>query len=279
MSSVAAVCLVAPGAEPDPAVRDFELQGSAGTGLESPAEAQHTGPMALQVIGAGFGRTGTTSLKAALEQLGFSKCHHMEEVMKSGAQVRFWQTLSDGGEVAWDEVFDGFQSSCDWPSCSYWEELHHHYPDAKIVLTVRDETRWYESVLETIYPATFLLPGWLEWLVPPLARLNKMIVASIWNGVFGGRFEDREHALQVYRDHIARVKATAPPDRLLVFEAKDGWAPLCSFLNVAVPENDYPHLNDAAQIRRLIRAVRALGWLSLALLLGGFGTLLIRVLG
>ena len=254
----------------------YGVQASVCSGLESSRETQHTGAMALQVIGAGFGRTGTTSLKAALEQLGFSKCHHMDEVMKSGAQVRFWQALSDGGEVAWDEVFEGFQASCDWPSCSYWERLHHHYPAAKIVLTVRDETRWYESVSNTIYPATFLLPRWLEWLVPPLARLKKMIVATVWDGVFGGRFEAREHALQVYRDHIARVKATARRDQLLVLEVNDGWAPLCSFLNVPVPEHGYPHLNDAAQMRRMIRAVRALGWLSLAALLGGLGTLLLR---
>jgi hypothetical protein len=234
--------------------------------------------MALQVIGAGFGRTGTTSLKAALEQLGFSKCHHMEEVMKSGAQVRFWQTLADGGEVVWDDVFEGFQASCDWPSCSYWEQLHRHYPDAKIVLTVRDEARWYESVSATIYPVTFVLPRWLQWLVPPIARLNKMIVATVWDGDFGGRFEDREHALKIYRDHIKHVQATARRDQLLVFKVKDGWAPLCSFLNVPVPENDYPHLNDAAQIRRVIFAIRALGWLLLAGLLGGLGSLLISAL-
>ena len=249
------------------------------TAIESSAETRHTETMALQVIGAGFGRTGTTSLKAALEQLGFSKCHHMQEVMKSGAQVRLWQALSDGDEVVWDEVFEGFQASCDWPSCSYWERLQHHYPDAKIVLSVRDESRWYESVLETIYPASFLLPRWLESLVPPFARMNKMVVASVWDGVFEGRFEDREHALQVYRDHNAHVKATAPPDQLLVFEAKDGWGPLCDFLNVPVPENDYPHLNDAAQIRRMILAVRVLGWLSIAGLVGGLGALLMLGLG
>ena len=124
----------------------------------------------------------------------------------------------------------------------------------------------------------FLLPRWLEWLVPPFARLNKMIVATVWDGVFDGRFEDREHSLQIYRDHIAYVKATAPSDQLLVFEAKEGWAPLCDFLKVPVPENDYPHLNDAAQIRRMILGVRALGWLALAGLLSGLATLLIRAL-
>jgi hypothetical protein len=234
--------------------------------------------MALQVIGAGFGRTGTTSLKVALEQLGFSKCHHMDEVMMSSPQVPLWQALCDGDDVSWDEVFEGFQASCDWPSCRYWERLHHHYPEAKIILTVRDEVRWFESVSETIYPASFLLPRWLEWLVPPFARLNKMIVATVWDGVFDGRFEDREHSLQIYRDHIAYVKATAPSDQLLVFEAKEGWAPLCDFLKVPVPENDYPHLNDAAQIRRMILGVRARGWLALAGLLSGLATLLIRAL-
>ena len=234
--------------------------------------------MSLKVIGAGFGRTGTSSLKEALEQLGFSKCHHMEEVGKSGAQVRFWQAAANGVEVDWAEVFDGFQSSCDWPSCSYWEQLLHRYPDAKIVLTIRDENRWYESVSRTIYPVSFLLPRWLVWLVPPFARLNKMIIATIWDGVFSGRFEDREHALQVYRDHNAHVSATVQASRLLVFEAKDGWEPLCRFLDVPVPEQDYPHLNDTAQIQRMIRRVRILGWVSLTALLVGLGALLISII-
>lgn len=230
--------------------------------------------MALQVIGAGFGRTGTLSLKAALEQLGFSKCHHMQEVAMSAAQVGFWQTLADGGEVDWDEVFAGYQSSCDWPSCSYWESLHRHYPDAKIVLSVRDEDRWYQSASETIYAVTFLLPGWLRTVIPRVGRFNKLVISSVWDGVFQGRFEDREHALQIYRDHIAYVKATAPGDRLLVFEAKDGWEPLCRFLEVPVPETDYPHLNDAARIRRVIRGARIAGWLSLAVGVAGVGALL-----
>ena len=176
---------------------------------EPSRDRTHSG-MALQVIGAGFGRTGTTSLKAALEQLGFSKCHHMEEVIKSRAQVRYWQTLAAGGEVDWDEVFEGFQSSCDWPSCSYWEPLTHRYPDAKVVLTVRDADRWYDSAAETIYPANYLVPRWLQAMIPPLARANRMIIASVWEGVFGGRFEDREQAVRIYREHNARVQATVP---------------------------------------------------------------------
>lgn len=232
--------------------------------------------MALKVIGAGFGRTGTTSLKAALEQLGFGKCHHMQEVATSRSQAEFWQALADGVPMDWDEVFAGYQASCDWPSCSYWEQLHRHYPEAKIILSLRDEERWYQSVADTIYPLSFLFPSWLLRLVPLLNRFNRVVVSTVWDGVFQGRFKDREHSLKIYRDHIAYVKATAPSDQLLVFEAKDGWEPLCRFLDVPIPENDYPHLNDSAQIRRIIRGVRTAGWLSLAALLAGFGTLLVN---
>ena len=139
--------------------------------------------MALQVIGAGFGRTGTTSLKAAIEQLGFSKCHHMEEVVTSRAQTAFWWALAERGadtvNIDWDEIFEGFRASCDWPSCTYWEELHRHYPEAKILLTVRDEQRWYDSCLETIYAASFVVPTWVSRMIPPLDRLGKMVIANV----------------------------------------------------------------------------------------------------
>ncbi len=225
--------------------------------------------MSLEVIGAGFGRTGTLSLKAALERLGFGTCHHMEEVVRSPEQVRYWQSIADGEEADWDAVFEGFRSSCDWPSCTHWEALMRHFPDARIVLTVRDEDRWYDSAAETIHPATFMLPRWLQGLVPPLARANRMIIANVWDGEFDGRFEDREHAIRTYREHNAQVQAGVPPERLLVFRATDGWEPLCRFLDVPVPDEPYPHLNDAVRIRRMLRIARLAGWgLLFAVVLG-----------
>ena len=223
--------------------------------------------MALEVIGAGFGRTGTLSLKAALEQLGFAKCHHMEEVAASDEQVAAWQAIASGGAADWDRIFDGYRAACDWPSCDHFEALLAHYPDARVVLGVRDESRWYDSVAETIYAGSVEFPRIVVWLVPRIGRFHRMVYATVWDGTFGGRFEDREAAIGVYRDHIARVKRVVPPDRLLVFEARDGWEPLCQFLGRPVPDGPFPHLNDAATIRRGLRALRIAKWLLPAALL------------
>ena len=222
--------------------------------------------MGLQVIGAGFGRTGTLSLKVALEKLGFSKCHHMREVFLSRRQVEAWHALSQGRQVEWDRVFEGFRASCDWPSSAYWERLVQHFPDSKVILTVRDEERWYKSVTETIYPIGTLIPTWLTWISPRVRQLRETVFETVWNGVFDGRFEDKEHAIRVFRENSARVKRVVAPERLLIFEAKDGWEPLCSFLNVPVPETPYPHVNDTATVKRIIRAMRILRWLPLFLL-------------
>jgi hypothetical protein len=221
----------------------------------------------LRVVGAGFGRTGTSSLKVALEHLGFSKCHHMREVFGSSRQVDGWLAASHGEDVDWDDLFAGFQASCDWPSSAYWERLAENYPESKVILTWRDPDAWYKSTDSTIYRVTSALPGWLVALVPQVRRASEMVNRTVWDGVFDGRFEDREHALQVYRENTERVKRTIPPERLLVFEAKDGWEPLCAFLGVTTPDEPYPHTNEAKVIRRAIVGLRVLRWLPLALAL------------
>lgn len=214
----------------------------------------------LQVIGAGFGRTGTLSLKVALQQLGFRRCHHMKEVVPSRRQAEAWHALSRGETRDWDEIFAGFRASCDWPSAAYWEALHRHYPDARVILTVRDPERWYTSVKETIYPLSTSIPGWLARVSPHVRRLREMIDTTIWDGVFDGRFEDREYAIARYQANVERVKETVAPERLLVFEAKEGWEPLCRFLGVPVPETPYPHVNDAASMKRALPFVRGARW-------------------
>ena len=221
--------------------------------------------MTLKVIGAGFGRTGTLSLKTALEQLGFGKCHHMKEVMPNGRQLNFWHDVSHGKEVDWGDVFEGFESCVDWPSCTFFEELHQRYPHSLVILSTRDPERWYQSARETIYPASTEIPGWLQWLFPRLRKLVEMIDALIWRGTFDGSFEDREHAIAIFESNIERAKSVIPADRLLVFQAADGWAPICEFLDVPVPKGPYPHVNEAAEIKRMVRVLRALRWAPHAL--------------
>jgi hypothetical protein len=226
--------------------------------------------MSLQVVGAGFGRTGTLSLKLALEQLGFSKCHHMREVMSNPDQIRAWHAIALGADANlvdapdtpdWDTVFDGYAACVDWPSCTYWEELHDRYPDSKVILTIRDPDRWYESALETIYPSSSEIPRWILWMSPRARRAVELLFANVWDGTFDGRFEDRAHAIGVFNRHIERVKERVAHERLLVFQATDGWEPLCAFLGVPVPDEPYPHVNEAAEIKRVVRVLRALRWL------------------
>lgn len=214
--------------------------------------------MALKIIGAGFGRTGTSSLKRALELLGFGKCYHMMEVMRNPDCLPLWADVLDG-KPEWDSVFEGYQSSVDWPAAAFYKEQMRHFPDARVILTVRDPESWYRSVSETIYPLSNLMPPvWLMWL-NRFRRTRRLVFATIWDGTFDGRFEDREHAIRVFNEHIEAVRNEVPPEKLLVFNVREGWAPLCEFLGVAdVPEQPFPHVNDGAVLKRELRTFRVL---------------------
>lgn len=197
--------------------------------------------MTLQVIGAGFGRTGTMSLKVALEQLGFAPCHHMSEVFQHPEEVPIWDRAALGQPVEWDEIFSRYKSSCDWPSCSFYKELADRYPAAKVILTLRDPKAWYKSVSSTIMGAMRkpapgekpILPG----IFGPLL---------IGENTFGNDFSEA-HMIEVFERHNAEVKRTIPANRLLVFEAREGWEPLCRFLGVPVPDTPYPKSNSTEE--------------------------------
>ena len=224
--------------------------------------------MPLRVIGAGFGRTGTNSLKLALEQLGFGPCHHMKEVAPSLEQINWFDQASKGEAMDWDKVFAKFEASVDWPSASYYKELAAHFPDAKIVLSVRDAEGWYNSARETIYAVSQCVPNWMRWLLPPVGRLLAMVKRSIWEGKFRGQFENKQLAIEIFDQHIAEVKQAIPADRLLIHSAKEGWVPLCDFLEVPIPDTPYPRVNEAKDIKRMIVVLKALGWLPWMLLIG-----------
>ena len=220
-------------------------------------------PMTIRLIGAGFGRTGTTSIKAALEELGFGKCYHMIEVMTHPAHVGVWSGALAGQPVDWRAFLADYQAIVDWPGCTLYQELMAVYPEAKVLLTVRDPEAGYESTCSTIYrlPRSPFMRT-LRLFVPHFRRFFRMNDQFIWQGTFGGNFEDRQQAIATFQAHIEAVKQAVPAERLLVYDVRDGWEPLCAFLNVpAPPDKPFPRLNDTATMRRML-------WLSLALLVG-----------
>ena len=213
----------------------------------------------MRIIGAGFGRTGTTSLKAALEALGFGPSYRLDEVFKHPEQVAFWEAACRGERVDWEGFFAGYGVAVDWPAFSFYKELTEAFPEAPVILTVRDPERWYESVRSTIYgihrlsagPAPVRLAFALVGLfAPAVTGIARLADSTLWDGAFDGRFEDRRHAIETFQRHNEEVRRQVPPERLLVYDVREGWAPLCDFLGVEAPDEPFPHLNDTREMRR-----------------------------
>lgn len=195
--------------------------------------------MTLHVIGAGFGRTGTRSLKLALERLGLEPCYHMDEVFARPEHIPLWHEAARGRPPDWGRLFGPYRSAVDWPVASFWRELADAFPRAKVVLTVRDAQSWYESAYETIYPA-IRRPMSQD---PIIVEHQRMAQELILENTFGGRLEDRRHAIEVYERHNEAVRASLPGDRLLVYRVREGWGPLCAFLGADIPWEEFPNTN------------------------------------
>ncbi len=197
--------------------------------------------MTLEIVGAGFGRTGTLSMKAALERLGFGPCYHMAEIIANPPFAAHWMAASDGVPVDWDVVFKGYSASVDWPGCAFYRQQAAHYPKAKVILTIRDMNNWYDSCIATIFAIMLADPA----MVPPhmqhVARLARKLVAT---NTFADHLQDREHCIAIHQAHIDEVKRTIAPERLLVFQVSEGWDPLCRFLGVPVPDVPFPRVNE-----------------------------------
>ena len=198
--------------------------------------------MSLKIIGPGFGRTGTMSTKLALETLGFGPCHHMYEVFGNPPQVGHWQAVAAGEKVDWHKVFAGYTSQIDWPGAHVWRELAEAFPDAKVLLTMRPEENWYRSFSTTI-GKVFMVREQMQ--TPPhithmMEAMDKMVVQPY----FQGKSMDKDILLNAYRQRTEDVKAAIAPERLLIFDVAQGWDPLCSFLDVPVPDTPFPHENE-----------------------------------
>ncbi|HYS40544.1 MAG TPA: sulfotransferase [Pseudonocardiaceae bacterium] len=227
----------------------------------------------MKVIGAGFGRTGTASLKNALEHLGFGPCYHMFEVVERPSRMRQWAAAATGGPVDWDQIFVGFSSTVDWPAAAFWRELADHYPAAKVILTVRDADRWYDSAARTIFknvvraetPASRAVFRLLNRMSPDFRAFIEMTDATVLRRALEGRVTDRAGAIELFHQHNRQVRDTIQGDRLLVFDVADGWPPLCEFLGVPIPSGvPFPNGNSTASFpkedrRRMGRLILGTG--------------------
>jgi len=197
--------------------------------------------MALSIIGSGFGRTGTRSLKDALEILGYGPCHHMEENFARPELVPHWVAAAKGELVDWDRVFAGYSSQIDWPGAHYWRELTSAYPDAKVIHSKRPEESWWNSFSKTIGK---LLGIYTTMPLPP--HIRAMLDAGyemVGVQTFSGQWADKDAALAAYRQREADVRGGVAASQLLVFDVAEGWEPLCQFLGVPVPAQPFPHTN------------------------------------
>jgi hypothetical protein len=240
----------------------------------------------VQVIGAGWGRTGTASLKKALEILGYDPTYHMYEVMKRPQQADLWMKVQDAVEKKesydFDNIFicdngkEKYTATCDFPSAKFWKEQLQQYPSAKVILTVRDEEKWFTSVSETIFRQQ--IQGGLYGLtflnVIKLFPIKKEFLDKvIHRGVFDNDFS-KSNMIERYKKHNENVKKECPKEKLLVFEVSQGWEPLCKFLNKPIPSEPFPHANDTESIRALFNRFNMIGYaafvfiVSLPIILG-----------
>jgi len=204
--------------------------------------------MALSVIGAGFGRTGTASLKLALEHLGLGPCHHMEEVLKNPAQLPHWQAVAARRPVDWEAVFAGYNAMVDWPGAHCWRELAATWPAAKVLLSVRPEEAWWNSFSKTIH----VLMGQRDQIpIPHLRAVLDMGHELIGRQAFGGAM-DKPSIVSAYRRRTEEVRAAIPPSRLLVFDVAEGWEPLCRFLGKPVPAEPFPRANSTEEFWKMV---------------------------
>lgn len=197
----------------------------------------------LKLIGAAFPRTGTMSVKRALEMLGFGRCYHMHEVFLNPDHIPVWDAINEGMMPDWRRLLAGYTATLDAPACLFWKELAHTFPDAKVLLLRRDPEEWYESMYSTVFQQTIMNPA--EEIDPALSMVQRLFM----DRYMGGRFIERDHVIATYQRYCDEVIAEVSADRLLVYEVSQGWGPLCDFLGYDVPSEPFPEKNTRGRFR------------------------------
>jgi hypothetical protein len=202
--------------------------------------------MSLKVVGAGLGRTGTHSLKLALEQLLGAPCYHMLEVIGHLEYAQYWSDALDGKPVDWAQVMDGYAASVDWPAAAFWQELADANPDAIVLLSTRSSTdAWWKSANETIFEISRHAAA-----DPSVAALVEM-PQKLFTKRFTPNWTDPAAAKRAYEEHNARVRAAVPAQRFVDWQPGDGWDPICAALGLPVPSEPFPHVNTTADFRAM----------------------------
>eukprot|EP01090_Pellita_catalonica_P018598 TRINITY_DN605_c0_g2_i1.p1 TRINITY_DN605_c0_g2~~TRINITY_DN605_c0_g2_i1.p1 ORF type:complete len:254 (+),score=26.01 TRINITY_DN605_c0_g2_i1:43-804(+) len=216
----------------------------------------------MKVIGAGFGRTGTSSLQAALDLLGL-RCYHMTENSKNQDNhlwLEAWDCKRQKKDFDWNRVFgredNKYLASVDWPSCDFYLEQLKQYPNAKVILTVRDPERWYASCCQTIFCGLkfhkMLLSRIMHIINSDLRNFSKLYHIFMGDN-FDLKLNDKELCIKRFKQNIEQVKAAVDEKQLLVFEVKQGWEPLCKFLGIEIPDQPFPHVNSTEEFRKKFR--------------------------
>ena len=200
---------------------------------------------ALRVVGAGIGRTGTLSLKLALERLLGAPCYHMAEVFMHPEHAPAWHEAARGNLPDWHKFFRNYRATVDWPAASFWPELTRAFPEALVLLSVRDAESWWRSAHATIFPGMERASP--EW---------RAMIGTLFDARFTTRLDDREACIAAFERHNAAVRAAIPPSRLLEWRAGDGWEPLCAALGVPVPDEPFPHRNSTEEWLTRLRPAR-----------------------
>lgn len=198
----------------------------------------------MKLINLGFGRTGTTSLKAALERIGYAPCFHTTDLLTSTDNLDVWEAAGRGETTNWQVFFKDY-AVADWPAALHWRDILAAHPTAKVMISVRDPDAWHGSMMATLAKLDAIhLP------IPRLKRAKAFMYRTL-DTMFDGRLDDRAYATQVFKQHIADVQATVPTDNLLVYQVTEGWEPLCTFLGVDVPDEPFPRDNRRENFRAL----------------------------
>lgn len=212
--------------------------------------------MSIKVIGLGMGRTGTSSLKLALQKLGYGACYHMKDLINNPADVRYWKEIDRYGETNWQSLFGNYQSAVDFPTIGYYKDILRAYPDAKVILTVRDDESWYKSAIQTILNAE---PGFLDKIkmsfrLPFSSRLRSLMQVfklskKFWLKNIGNDYKDKEKAIRFFRQWNEQIKQEIGEENLLVYNVAEGWLPLCKFLGTPVPAEPFPKTNSRNEFK------------------------------